>query len=95
MAAPLTPNLTAAQEAALVLELNTYFNAMQVQAVLKCLSNAVGAANTTAATLATTAIPGVVKKTATQADFAGVDLAAVKVELNAWLVKLKAAGIQA
>lgn len=30
---------------------------------------------------------------AAQADFAGVDLAAVKVELNAFLAKLRAAGI--
>lgn len=44
---------------------------------------------------ATTTNFGTVKKAATQADFAGADLAALKVELNAWLVKLKAAGLQA
>lgn len=43
---------------------------------------------------ATTSTPGLVKKVATQADFAGADIAALKVELNAWLVKLKTAGIQ-
>lgn len=43
---------------------------------------------------ATTAVRGTVKKVATQADFAGADITALKVELNAWLVKLKTAGIQ-
>ena len=44
---------------------------------------------------ATTTANGTVKKAATQADFAGADITALKAELNAWLVKLKAAGIQA
>ncbi len=43
---------------------------------------------------ATTSVAGVVKKVATQADFAGADITALKAELNAWLVKLKTAGIQ-
>lgn len=42
--------------------------------------------------VATTAVAGVVKKAAAQADFAGADIAALKVELNAFLAKLKAAG---
>lgn len=42
---------------------------------------------------ATTANAGVVKRAATQADFAGADVAALKVELNAFLAKLKTAGI--
>lgn len=45
--------------------------------------------------LATTAVAGIVKKSATQADFAGADITALKVELNAFLAKLKAAGISA
>lgn len=44
---------------------------------------------------ATTTVNGTVKKAATQADFAGADIAALKVELNAFLAKLKAAGIVA
>jgi hypothetical protein len=44
---------------------------------------------------ATTTVAGVVKQSATQADFAGADAAALVVELNAFLVKLKAAGIVA
>lgn len=44
---------------------------------------------------ATTTVAGVVKKSATQADFAGADITALKVELNAFLAKLKAAGISA
>lgn len=43
---------------------------------------------------ATTSTAGLVKKVATQADFAGADITALKVELNAWLAKLKTAGIQ-
>lgn len=42
---------------------------------------------------ATTTVLGGVKKAATQADFAGADIAALKVELNAFLAKLKTAGI--
>lgn len=49
----------------------------------------------TAVAPATTTVNGTVKKSATQADFAGADLAALKVELNAFLAKLKAAGISA
>jgi len=44
---------------------------------------------------ATTANFGTVKKVATQADFAGADITALKVELNAWLAKMKTANIQA
>lgn len=44
---------------------------------------------------ATTTVNGTVKKAATQANFAGVDTAALLVELNAFLAKLKAAGIVA
>ena len=44
---------------------------------------------------ATTTVAGIVKKSATQADFAGADITALKVELNAFLAKLKAAGISA
>lgn len=36
---------------------------------------------------------GVAKQAAAQADFAGADIAAVKVELNAFLAKLRAAGV--
>lgn len=42
---------------------------------------------------ATTANAGVVKKAASQATFAGADVTALKVELNAWYAKLQAAGI--
>lgn len=48
-----------------------------------------------AAGLATTTTAGLVKKAATQANFAGADAAAIVVELNAFLAKLKAAGIVA
>jgi len=41
---------------------------------------------------ATTTTNGTVKKAAAQADFAGADITALKVELNAFLAKLKAAG---
>ncbi len=44
---------------------------------------------------ATTTVNGTVKKAATQANFAGADTAALLVELNAFLAKLKAAGIVA
>lgn len=44
---------------------------------------------------ATTSVNGTVKKAATQANFAGADAAALVVELNAFLAKLKAAGIVA
>lgn len=44
---------------------------------------------------ATTTVNGTVKKAATQANFAGADAAALVVELNAFLAKLKAAGIVA
>jgi len=44
---------------------------------------------------ATTTVNGTVKKAATQANFAGADIAALEVELNAFLAKLKAAGIVA
>lgn len=44
---------------------------------------------------ATTTTAGLVKQAATQADFAGADAAAIVVELNAFLTKLKAAGIVA
>jgi hypothetical protein len=42
---------------------------------------------------ATTTVRGTVKKAAAQVAFAGADLAAVKVELNAFLVKLQNAGL--
>lgn len=54
-----------------------------------------GLANGTAVPAATTTVNGTVKKAATQANFAGADTAALLVELNAFLVKLKAAGIVA
>ena len=44
---------------------------------------------------ATTSVSGAVKQAATQANFAGADIAALEVELNAFLAKLKAAGIVA
>lgn len=44
---------------------------------------------------ATTTVNGTVKKAATQANFAGADTAALLVELNAFLAKLKTAGIVA
>lgn len=49
----------------------------------------------TAVPAATTTLNGTVKKAATQANFAGADVAALVVELNAFLAKLKAAGIVA
>lgn len=49
----------------------------------------------TLAPAATTTVNGTVKKAATQANFAGADTAALLVELNAFLAKLKAAGIVA
>lgn len=52
-------------------------------------------ANGTAVPAATTTVNGTVKKAATQANFAGADTAALLVELNAFLAKLKAAGIVA
>ena len=44
---------------------------------------------------ATTTTFGTVKQAAIQADFAGADITALKVELNAFLTKLEAAGIVA
>lgn len=44
---------------------------------------------------ATTTTAGTVKQAATQANFAGADAAAIVVELNTFLTKLKAAGIVA
>lgn len=52
-------------------------------------------ADGTAVAPATTTVNGTVKKAATQANFAGADNAALVVELNAFLAKLKAAGIVA
>lgn len=52
-------------------------------------------ADGTAVPAATTTVNGTVKKAATQANFAGADAAALVVELNAFLAKLKAAGIVA
>lgn len=49
----------------------------------------------TAVPAATTTVNGTVKKAAAQANFAGADAAAIIVELNAFLAKLKAAGIVA
>lgn len=54
-----------------------------------------GLADGTAVPAATTTVNGTVKKAATQANFAGADAAALVVELNAFLAKLKAAGIVA
>lgn len=45
--------------------------------------------------LATTTVAGIVKQAAAQADFAGADITALKVELNAFLAKLETAGIVA
>lgn len=42
--------------------------------------------------VATTTVNGTVKQAAAQADFAGADITALKVELNAFLAKLEAAG---
>lgn len=42
---------------------------------------------------ATTSVAGVVKVAAAQANFAGADVPALLIELNAFLVKLKTAGI--
>lgn len=42
---------------------------------------------------ATTSVKGLVNQAATQANFAGADIAALTVELNAFLAKLKTAGI--
>lgn len=44
---------------------------------------------------ATTTTAGLVKQAATQANFAGADAAAIVVELNTFLAKLKSAGIVA
>lgn len=44
---------------------------------------------------ASTTVKGVVNQAAAQADFAGADITALKVELNAFLAKLEAAGIVA
>lgn len=52
-------------------------------------------ADGTAVPAATTTVSGTVKKAATQANFAGADNAALLVELNAFLAKLKTAGIVA
>jgi hypothetical protein len=52
-------------------------------------------ADGTAVPAATTTVNGTVKKAATQANFVGADIAALEVELNAFLAKLKAAGIVA
>lgn len=54
-----------------------------------------GLTDGTAVPAATTTKNGTVKKAATQANFAGADNAALLVELNAFLAKLKAAGIVA
>lgn len=42
---------------------------------------------------ATTAVVGGVKKTTEVADFVGIDVAAIKVEMNAFLAQLRTAGI--
>lgn len=49
----------------------------------------------TAVPAATTSVAGVVKQAAITADFAGADAAAIVVELNAFLAKLRTAGIVA
>lgn len=53
----------------------------------------VGSVPAAALPAATTSVAGVVKKAASQATFAGADLAALKVELNAWYAKLQTAGL--
>lgn len=53
----------------------------------------VGAVPATALPAATTSTAGVVKKAASQATFAGADITALKVELNAWYAKLQTAGL--
>lgn len=52
-------------------------------------------ADGTAVPAATTTKAGIVKKATTQANFAGADVPALLVELNAFLAKLKTAGIVA
>jgi hypothetical protein len=59
---------------------------------LRVLAPAGGAAGTPTATLT---VAGTVKKAAAQATFAGADVTALKVELNAFYAKLQAAGIVA
>ena len=54
-----------------------------------------GLADGSAVPNATTTKAGVVKKATTQANFVGADNAALLVELNAFLAKLKTAGIVA
>lgn len=63
------------------------FNTTQKKTLRDIIPASIGPATTTAA--------GTVKQAATQADFAGADAAAIVVELNAFLTKLKAAGIVA
>lgn len=41
MPAPLTPNITAAVQTAIIQELSTFFNEMQIKAILKTLDNVV------------------------------------------------------
>jgi len=48
---------------------------------------------TAKAATATTTNAGLVRKAAAQATFAGADVTALKVELNAWYAKLQAAGL--
>lgn len=63
------------------------FNTTQKNTLRRIIPASIGPATTTTA--------GTVKQAATQANFAGADAAAIVVELNAFLAKLKAAGIVA
>ena len=63
------------------------FNTTQKKALRGIIPASIGPATTTTA--------GTVKQAATQANFAGADTAALVTELNAFLAKLKAAGIVA
>lgn len=63
------------------------FNTTQKKTLQDIIPASIGPATTTTA--------GTVKQAATQANFAGADAAAIVVELNAFLAKLKAAGIVA
>lgn len=63
------------------------FNTTQKKTLRDIIPASIGPATTTTA--------GTVKQAATQANFAGADTAALVTELNAFLAKLKAAGIVA
>lgn len=68
------------------------FNLDQRKTLQRLIDEAVTAA-VSAVPTATTTTAGVVKKAATQANFAGADTAALVTELNTFLTKLKTAGL--